>query len=91
VEEYYGKADGSAAYYAANVLDPTNKWSWFELQWENHPKKKVWLEGDRKKKSTSIGVKGLVRQLWEEEYKGKYGPDPSTLTDSNKTSKTKKA
>jgi hypothetical protein len=91
VEEYYGKADASAAYYAANVLDPTNKWAWFEHQWENHPQKKVWLEGDRKKKSTSTGVKGLVQELWEEEYKGKYGPDPSTLTDSNKTSDKRKA
>lgn len=91
VEEYYGKVDGSAAYYAANVLNPTTKWAWFEQQWGDHPMKKVWLEGDRKKKSTSTGVKGLVRELWEEEYKGKYGPDPSTLTDSNKTSDTGKA
>jgi len=85
VEDYYGKADASAAYYAANVLNPVNKWAWFEHQWENHPQKKVWLEGDGKKKSTSIGVKGLVRELWEEEYKGKYDPDSSTLTDSNKS------
>jgi hypothetical protein len=90
-EEYYGKADESAAYYAATVLNLAIKWAWFKQRWEDHPIKKVWLEGDRKKKSTSTGVKGLVRELWEEEYKGKYGPDPSTLTDSNKTLDTGKA
>ena len=37
--------------------------------------KRLWLEGGPSKKD--IGVKGLVRELWEEEYKGKYGPSPA--------------
>src|SRR5271154_5701763 len=45
-EEYYGKVDESAAYYAAGVLNPAFKWSWFEERWENNKVKKVWLEGD---------------------------------------------
>lgn len=105
-EEYYAKCDESAAYYAANILHPKTKWTWFEQRWGDHPIKKAWLEGEPKKNprsnsksksnsnsnsnsnsdANSNGVKGLVRELWEEEYKGKYSPDPSTLTDSNKTS-----
>jgi hAT family protein len=73
-QDYYKKADDSAAYYAASILNPTFKWSWFEDRWSDDPAKKCWLEGGRGKKDT--GVKGLVRELWEEEYKGKYGPEP---------------
>jgi len=80
-EEYYGKVDESAAYYAASVLNPAFKWVWFEERWENDQVKKVWLEGDPAK--NEIGVKGLVRELWEEEYKGKYGPDLPLLTEKN--------
>jgi hypothetical protein len=87
-EEYYGKIDESAAYYAASVLDPAFKWSWFEERWGNDQVKKVWLEGDPAK--NKIGVKDLVRELWEEEYKGKYGPDSPSLTDPNKASRTGK-
>ena len=73
-QDYYKKADDSAAYYAASILNPTFKWSWFEDRWSDDPTKKCWLEGGRGKKDT--GVKGLVRELWEEEYKGRYGPVP---------------
>ena len=38
----------------------------------------------------ATGRKDLVRELWEEEYKGKYGPDSSSLTDLNKHSHTGK-
>lgn len=80
-EEYYGKVDESAAYYAASILNPAFKWSWFEERWENNKVKKVWLEGDLAK--NKIGVKGLVQELWEEEYKGKYGLNSASSTDSN--------
>ena len=87
-EEYYRKVDDSAAYYAATVLNPVYKWAWFEQRWGNDKVKEAWLEGNPAK--NEIGVKGLVRELWEEEYKEKYGPatnSPSS-TDSNKTSPT---
>jgi len=87
-EAYYGKADESAAYYAASVLNPAFKWSWFEERWGNDEVKNVWLEGDPAK--NEIGVKGLVRELWEEEYKGKYGSDSPSSTDSNKNPPTEK-
>ena len=78
--DYYKKADESAAYYAASILDPTYKWSWFEERQGNDKDKKFWLEGNPKKKETS--VKGLVRELQEEEYKNKYSlnlaPTPSS-------------
>ena len=80
-EDYYKKADESAAYYAASVLDPAFKWSWFEDRWGKDKVKKFWLEGHPAK--NEIGVKGLVRELWEEEYKGKYGSDSAPTIDSN--------
>src|SRR2546430_16861851 len=82
--DYYKKADESAAYYTASVLDPAFKWSWFEDRWGNDKVKKFWLDGNPAKKE--IGVKGLVRELWEEEYKGKYGSNstPAIRKDSPK-------
>ena len=70
--KYYKLADQSAAYYAAMVLDPTQKFAWLEEQWENNEEaqKDKWLEK----------TKVLVRQLWKEEYYGKY--------DSQKVKKT---
>jgi hypothetical protein len=79
--DYYKKADESAAYYAASILDPTFKWSWFEDHWGNDTAKKIWLEGNPRK--NEIGVKGLVRELWEEEYKGKYGSHSAVAVDSH--------
>src|SRR5271154_1051598 len=80
-EDYYKKADESAAYYAASVLNPAFKWSWFEDRWGKDEVKKIWLEGHPA--TNEIGVKGLVQELWEEEYKGKYGSNSAPLTDSN--------
>lgn len=80
-EQYYRKADESAAYYAASVLNPAFKWSWFEDRWSDDPERKCWLEGGRAKKD--IGVKGMVRELWEDEYKGKYGPPGPAITESS--------
>lgn len=77
VEDYYRKADDSAAYYAASVLHPGSKWSWFEGHWSDDPARRSWLEGGRGKRDT--GVKGLVQELWEEEYKGKYGAAPAVI------------
>ena len=74
--DYYRKVDDSAAYYAASVLNPAVKWSWFEERWGNDRVKRTWLEGNPAKKRT--GVKGLVQELWEEEYKGKYGLESPT-------------
>ena len=79
--DYYKKADESAAYYAASILDPTYKWSWFEERWGNDKDKKFWLEGGKKQ----TGVKGLVKELWEEEYKNKYSGNlvPSLVLNPN--------
>jgi len=79
--DYYRKVDDSAAYYAASVLDPAFKWSWFEDRWGNDKVKKGWLEGNPAK--NKIGIKGLVRELWEEEYKGKYGHNSTPAIDLN--------
>ena len=76
-EDYYRKADDSGAYYAASVLHPGFKWSWFEDRWSEDPARRSWLEGGRGKRDS--GVKGLVRELWEEEYKGKYGAAPAVI------------
>jgi hAT family C-terminal dimerisation region len=84
-EDYYGKVDESAAYYAASVLNPALKWSWFEDRWGNDRVKRTWLEGNPGKKR--IGVKGLVQELWEEEYKGKYGVKSPTNKESSQPSK----
>ena len=93
-EEYYKKADESAAYYAASVLNPAVKWVWFEEHWGNDPIKKAWLNGDRRDRRDTAGrktgVKGMVQELWEEEYKGKYSPDSLTLADSDEHSRTGK-
>ena len=47
----------------------------------NDKVKKVWLEGNPAK--NKIGIKGLVRELWEEEYKGKYGHNSAPVVDLN--------
>lgn len=50
IEDYYKKADESAAYYAACVLNPAIKWSWFEQRWSDDENKAFWLEGNPAKK-----------------------------------------
>lgn len=69
-EKYYNKADETAAYYAAIVLNPTLKMQWFTLEWGSHKVKKEWI-------ST---VEQAVRELWVE-YKGKGKRQPSSSAD----------
>ena len=57
-----GKAD-----YAAEVLQPSRKWSWLHQQWVDDAQKRLWLDTAQK----------TVQQLWEEEYKGKFGAPQS--------------
>ena len=61
-EQYYKRADESAAYYAAEILQPSRKWVWLHTQWDNDPEKRPWLNVAQKS----------VEQLWNEEYKGKF-------------------
>ena len=68
-EKYYKKADESAAYYAAIVLNPTLKMLWFEQQWEDKAQKDEWL----------TTVEALVKELWLE-YKGNYVSTSSNLS-----------
>ena len=68
-EEYYKHADESAAYYAAEVLQPSRKWSWFYQEWLGNDEKRPWIDT----------VQKAVQQLWEEEYKGKFGTPELTL------------
>ena len=42
-EKYYVKADNTAAYYAAIVLNPTLKMQWFHDQWAQHKEKAAWI------------------------------------------------
>ena len=70
-EEYYNKADDSAAYYAAQVLLPDKKWWWFHQEFDHDENKKHWVAGDPEDPNDH-GIKGLVEDLWLEEYKGKY-------------------
>jgi hypothetical protein len=79
--DYYKKVNKSAAYYAASVLDPVFKWSWFENRWGKDKVKIFWLEGHPAK--NEIGVKGLVQELWKKEYKGKYGSDSVSTINFN--------
>lgn len=76
-EEYYKYADDSAAYYAAQVLLPNKKWAWFKEQFDQDENKQTWLTGDPEFPNDR-GIKGLVEDLWKEEYKGKYGKSAAT-------------
>jgi hypothetical protein len=66
-EQYYMRADESAAYYAAEVLQPSRKWNWLRQQWEDDEEKRPWLDAAKK----------AVQELWEQEYKGKFGAPKS--------------
>ena len=59
-EKYYIKADDTAAYYAAIILNPTLKMQWFYDQWGQHEEKAAWISK----------AEEAVRELWLE-YKGK--------------------
>jgi hypothetical protein len=58
LEKYMNYCDGSGAYYAAHVLNPGRKWTWFEENWGIHPDKAAWI----------TTVQSLVQKLWKEEY-----------------------
>jgi hypothetical protein len=62
LERYINYCDDSGAYYAAHVLNPALKWSWFESTWREHPEKAAWLPQ----------VKQLVEDLWQEEYQSTF-------------------
>lgn len=81
---YPEDTDLSPAYYAAQVLDPYRKWSWLKQQWvinsdhgeEEGENKKEWFENAQR----------AVKELWEEEYKGKYStavPPSQSLEDAS--------
>ena len=65
------------AYYAAHILDPFRKWTWLKQQWVicsdqgngNGENKKEWFQDAQR----------AVKNLWEEEYKGKYSIEVSPL------------
>jgi len=61
-EEYFDKVDDTAAYYVAISLNPTLKNKWFEKVWLDHEEKKPWISTASK----------AVKELWLDEYKGKY-------------------
>lgn len=66
-EKYYKKADESAAYYAAVVLNPELKYAWFEQEWKDN---------EEAQNADWLGtVKEEVEALWKEEYCGKYRID----------------
>ena len=52
--KYYNLLKQSPAYYAAIVLDPRVKMSWFKDTWGAYPKKKDWING----------AKLLLNALW---------------------------
>jgi hypothetical protein len=77
LNKYYGLTNKSPAYVSAVVLDPAQKWSYFEEQWrESHPK---W-----------IGIwKEKVDEFWRDMYTPKTMPitSPSSSQESTPTSK----
>lgn len=62
----------SAAYYAAEILQPDRKWSWLEQKWQ----------GDHKKRPILDTAREAVQALWEEEYKGKFDHSQSSTLPS---------
>lgn len=68
-KHYYDLAQGSAAYYAAEVLQPTRKWGWLHQQWNSDPQKSHLLDSAKKS----------VQTLWEDRYKDRIEvPQPTT-------------
>lgn len=64
----YYDLSGSAAYYAAEVLQPSRKWTWLRQE----------LFSDAEKRHHYENATKAVRQLWEDEYKGKFGAAQSS-------------
>jgi len=69
-DHYYDLAQGGAAYYAAEVLQPTRKWGWLHQQWNADPRKERLL--DTAKKS--------VQKLWEDGYKDRIDASRPTIS-----------
>lgn len=61
-EEYFNKADDTAAYYAAISLNPTLKHEWYNKAWSDHDEKRPWI----------VSASTAVKELWLDEYRGKY-------------------
>ncbi len=61
-EQYFNKADDTAAYYAAISLNPTLKHEWYKEAWSDREEKRPWI----------VTASAAVKELWLEEYKGKY-------------------
>ncbi|KAF2834130.1 hypothetical protein M501DRAFT_944829 [Patellaria atrata CBS 101060] len=64
-------ADSNPVYYAAQFLQPGLKWSWFSDKMDGHIEKKHWLRGNPRIDGDT-GIQGKVRQLYTNEYKGRY-------------------
>jgi cation transport regulator ChaB len=61
-EKYYNKADESPAYYAAISLNPSLKNQWYYQVWNDSDDKRAWIQA----------AVGAVKELWVDEYKGKF-------------------
>ena len=53
------------------MLLPDKKWWWFHQEFDHDENKKHWVAGNPEDLNDR-GIKGLVEDLWLEEYKGKY-------------------
>ncbi|OAA63224.1 transposase [Akanthomyces lecanii RCEF 1005] len=63
LNEYYTKLDETPVYYASAILNPVSRWGYFENTWTDAAQR-PWLQK----------AKGMVRKLWEEEYKSLPSP-----------------
>lgn len=73
LNKYYTLTEKSPAYVAAVVLDPSQKWTYFEEQWTGN--QAYWVTEWRQK----------IQLFWEIHYKGKETEtdfDPSNLSDN---------
>ncbi|KAG7413394.1 putative AC transposase [Fusarium oxysporum f. sp. raphani] len=61
-EKYYNKADESPAYYAAISLNPSLKNQWYYQVWNGSDDKRAWIQAAVR----------AVKELWVDEYKGKF-------------------
>jgi hypothetical protein len=78
LNKYYALTDKSPAYVSAVVLDPAQKWSYFEEQWrDSHPE---W-----------IGIwKEKVDEFWRDTYAPKTSLSTSPQSSQNNTPDSKK-
>lgn len=74
--KYPGDVDLPPAYYASHVLDPYRKWQWFYQEWVQSSDRE-----DLEKNDWFQNAQKAVKELWEEEYLGRYPvevPPPKT-------------